>query len=448
MKKTCNCILLAFLLLVPFAATPVYSLGLGDDIEDAAEAMYKWTRTDTSLWHMMAEFCDYYPKRLSGSDNLERGIDWVIATMRARGWDVRTQNVSVPSWKRGNEWLKMHGVLEKEMKIAGLGGSVSTGVAPLVAEVYVVNSFDDLKTHAEEVKGKIVVWNVEFTTYGETVAYRYGGASEAARYGAVASLVRSIGPFGMQTPHTGGMKYNDSLPKIPAAAISMEDALLLQRMQDRKVKIELELMLVSSWASDANSRNVIIELKGTTHPEEIVVMGGHIDSWDLGTGAMDDAGGCFVAWRALEMMRDLGLKPRRTIRLCLWTNEENGTRGAQAYADSTKNEHHVAGIESDGGTFRPRGFSGTLPPDMKEDLLDAFEHLEIIGASEIRDGDGGADTGPLREKGIPVMELEVDISRYFWYHHTEADTPDKLNPKEMNDCTYAMALAAWACANR
>lgn len=434
-----------FLLL---ASTQLLSSDLGDDIEDAAERMYQWTRADTSLWGSMAEFCDVYPKRLSGTDNLERGIDWIIATMRQRGWDVTTQRVTVPNWKRGNEWLKMHGQLVKDMKMAGLGGSVNTGGGSVRAAVYVVKSFDELKAHPDEARGKIVVWNVDFTSYGETVAYRYSGASEAARYGAVASLVRSIGPFGMQTPHTGSMGYIDSLPKIPAAAITMEDAMLLQRMQDRGVGTELELMMESHFEDDAVSRNVIIEVPGTSHPEEIVVMGGHIDSWDIGTGAMDDAGGCFVAWRALEMIRDLDLKPKRTIRLCLWTNEENGTRGAQAYADSTKNEHHVVGIECDGGTFRPRGFSGTMPPDMKQDLLDAFEHIELIGASEIRDGEGGADTGPLLKKGIPVMELDVDISRYFWYHHTEADTPDKLNGQEMNDCTYAMAIAAWACANR
>jgi carboxypeptidase Q len=312
--------------------------------------------------------------------------------------------------------------------------------------VLVVRSFDELRTRQHEARGRIVVWNVEFTTYPATVAYRYNGASEAARYGAVASLVRSVGPFGLQTPHTGGMGYNDSLAKIPAAAITMEDAMMLQRMQDRGERIELELRMQARWEPDAPSRNIIIEIPGTERPNEVVVMGGHIDSWDIGSGAMDDAGGCFVAWRALVHMRTLGMRPKRTIRVCFWTNEENGLRGGITYADSTKQETHVMGIESDYGTFRPVAFSTSAKGDLRAKLDDVVSLLDVVGAAQLRDGEGGADTSPLHERGVPVMELVTD-GRYFWYHHTDADTPDKLDPVEMRQCAYAMALMAWVNAN-
>lgn len=437
------------LLVVLCANAVAQESSVADRFKADADRLYEVAMADNGLWPLVAEFCDQYPRRLGGTENLEKGIEWLVQRMKKDGWDVRTQSVMVPNWKRGKESLQMLTAPGKSMAVLGLGGSVGTGSAPVKAEVLVVSSFDELKQRQAEAKGRIVVWNVPFTTYGETVRYRYGGPSEAARYGAVASLVRSVGPFGMQTPHTGGMGYNDSLPKIPAAAITMEDAMLLDRMQSRGQRPVLELSMEARWEPDAPSKNIIIEIKGSEKPNEVVVMGGHIDSWDVGTGAMDDASGCFVTWRALHHIRSLGLKPKRTLRVCFWTNEENGLRGGKGYEEQTRNETHYLGMEVDGGTFRPVGFSGTLPDDMK-----AFANeiqvglLDRVGATSFETGEGGADTSPLQEKGVPVMELVVDTTKYFWYHHTEADTPDKLNPTELNQCTYAVAVMAWAFANR
>jgi carboxypeptidase Q len=413
----------------------------------AAQLMGVLQDGDT-LWQQIAEFTDHYPRRLSGTQNLERGIDWLVERLKRDGWDVRTQPAMVPVWVRGKEWCRLvEGGSPHAMPMVGLGGSVSTGGKPLRAEVLVVTSMDDLKANAEKAKGRIVVWNVPFVKYSETVSYRYKGPSEAARYGAVASLVRSIGPYGMQTPHTGNSSYNDSLTKIPAGAITMEDAMLLQRLQDRGEHAVIELYMEGETKPDAPSRNIVFEIKGSEKPEEVVVMGGHIDSWDVGTGAMDDASGAFTTWRALHVIRRAGLKPKRTLRVCFWTNEENGLRGGKAYAEQTKNEKHFAGIEMDGGAFQPKGFSGAIPEPLLIKVKDVMTGLlQPVGATEWKDGEGGADTGPLHELGVPVLELEVDNSKYFWYHHTEADTIDKLDPQDLNKCVYAVAVMAYALA--
>jgi carboxypeptidase Q len=446
-RRVMKCIIV--LLLTLSASAVAQESSVADRFKADAERLYEVTQADKGLWPLIAEFCDQYPARLSGSENLEKGIDWIVERMKRDGWDVRTQDVMVPNWKRGKESLTLITAPGREMPVLGLGGSVGTGERPVKAEVLVVKSFDDLKQRQAEAKGRIVVWNVPFTTYGETVRYRYSGASEAARYGAVASLVRSVGPFGMQTPHTGGMGYNDSLPKIPSAAITMEDAMLLERMQARGQRPVLALSMEARWEPDAPSRNIIIEIKGSELPNEVVVMGGHIDSWDVGTGAMDDASGCFVTWRALHHIHDLGLRPKRTLRVCFWTNEENGLRGGKGYEEQTRDETHYLGMEVDGGTFRPTGFSGSLPEDMKQ-FAQAVQNILLsrVGATNYEVGEGGADTSPLQEKGVPVMELTVDTTRYFWFHHTAADTPDKLDPTELNQCTYAVAVMAWAFANR
>lgn len=412
-------------------------------------ALKPTTDSDSALWLSIAAFCDRYPRRLSGSPALEQGLDWIIAQMQKQGWTVRTQPVMVPTWIRGAESLHMLSAPSRPLPMMGLGGSVSTGGKPLRAQALVVQSFEELEARSAQARGKIVVWNVPFTTYGETVRYRSGGASAASRHGAVASLTRSVGPFGMQTPHTGGMGYQQGAQPIPAAAITMEDAMLMQRMQDRGETIELELAMDARTVEDRPSRNIIIEIPGSEAPNEVVVMGGHIDSWDVGTGAMDDASGCFVTWHALNAIKALGKQPKRTIRVCFWTNEENGLRGGKAYAEQTTGETHVLAMEVDGGTFQPRGFSGSVQGALKADV-ESLMRVGITGSQPptLEEGGGGADTGPLRERGVPVIELVVDTSKYFWYHHTEADTPDKLNPQELNACAYAMAVMAWGVANR
>ena len=331
----------------------------------------------------------------------------------------------------------------------GLGRSVGTPPGGVTAEVLVVSSFDELAARATEARGKIVLFNVPFTSYGRTVRYRSNGAVAAARAGAVASLIRSVTPYSQLTPHTGAMRYADTVRRIPHAAITVEDAEMLHRMQRRGERIVVRLTMAADTLPDAVSRNVIGELRGTEQPDEIVVIGGHIDSWDVGQGAMDDGGGVVAAWEVIRLLHDLGLRPRRTIRVVGWTNEENGLRGALAYRDRHRDEleRHVLAIESDAGVFKPSGF-GFRGSDAAFEIVTAIGSLlDRIESGEIRRGGGGADIGPIMREGVPGMGLRVDGTRYFWYHHTAADTIDKLDPREMALCVATMAVMAYVVAD-
>jgi carboxypeptidase Q len=331
----------------------------------------------------------------------------------------------------------------------GLGGSVGTPAEGITARVLVVSGFADLIARASEARGKIVLFNVPFTNYGETVQYRGRGADAAARAGAVASLIRSVTPYSQQTPHTGAMSYSDSVPRIPHAAITVEDALMLQRMQERGQRIVVRLKMSAQTLPDAQSRNVMADVVGSERPEEVVVVGGHIDSWDVGQGAMDDGGGSVVAWEAVRLLKRLGLRPRRTVRVVLWTNEENGLHGGRGYRDQHLAEvpKHVLAIESDAGVFKPQGFGFSGSDAAFATVQQVGRLLDRIEAGRITRGGGGADIGPLARDGVPVMGLNVDGTRYFWYHHTDADTVDKLDPREMALCVAAMAVMAYVVAD-
>jgi carboxypeptidase Q len=245
------------------------------------------------------------------------------------------------------------------------------------------------------------------------------------------------------------MHYEEDVAKIPHAAITIEDALLMQRMQDRGKRIRLNLHMEGQTLPDVPSRNVVAEIRGWEHPEEVVIMGGHIDSWDVGQGAMDDGGGCVAAWEALRILNDLGLRPRRTIRVVLWTNEENGLRGGEGYRDAHRDDlsNFVAAIESDGGTFKPLGFGFSGVDEAFPIVQEIGALLEPIGAGRITRGGGGADIGPLMAEGVPGMNLAVEGEKYFWYHHTHADTIDKIDPRELALCTAAMAIMSYALAD-
>jgi carboxypeptidase Q len=314
--------------------------------------------------------------------------------------------------------------------------------------VLVVTSFDDLEKRAAEARGKIVLFDVPFTTYGETVRYRGTGATAAARVGAVALLLRSVASASMYTPHTGALRYDTTVTRIPAAAITVEDAMMLHRMQDRGQPISVHLMMNARTLPDAPSRNVVAEIRGRELPDEVVVMGGHIDSWDVGQGAMDDAGGVVAAWEAVRLMKALGLRPRRTVRVVGWTNEENGTRGGQAYraAHIADIEKHVFALESDNGVFRPFGIAAVGTDSALAMLRRIAPLLARIGADSVIRGDGEADIGPLLASGVPGAGLEVDGTRYFWYHHTDADMPDKLDPHDVARCVATMAVYAYVLA--
>jgi len=314
----------------------------------------------------------------------------------------------------------------------------------------VVSSFDELKAHAADAKGKIVLFDVPFTNYGQTVAYRGVGAIEAAKLGAVATLIRAVGPFGMRTPHTGSMApYDSAVTKIAAAALSMEDAAMLHRMQARGQKIVVRLEMEAHMEADAPSRNVMGELVGREKPDEVIVFGGHLDSWDVGTGAMDDAGGVVVAWEAVRLLRRLGLHPRRTIRAVGCVNEENGGRGGLAYHDAHRAElpKHIAAIESDGGTFKFRGFGFSGGDSAFAVIQQISKLLKPLGADSAFVGGGGSDIAPIMGEGVPGTGHVVDGTRYFWYHHSEADNADKIDPRELGEHAAAMAIMPYVLAD-
>ncbi|MAG21540.1 MAG: carboxypeptidase [Candidatus Marinimicrobia bacterium] len=425
--------------------TPVSSV-----YQAAAVQLISAALADSFAYNRLAELTDSFGPRFSGTKNLEDAIDWILEEMRQDGFEnVRGEEVMIPRWVRGNEWARLEAPWKKELAMLGLGGSVATPAEGITAEVLVVGSFEELEKRADEAEGKIVLFNVPFTNYGETVRYRYAGASAAAKAGGVASLIRSVGPFSMNTPHTGGMSYEEDVPKIPHAAITVEDAAMLGRTAKRGERIVVTLYMEAHFEDDVPSRNVVAELVGREKPEEIVVLGGHIDSWDVGQGAMDDGGGCVAAWQAVKLMQDLGLRPRRTVRVVLWTNEENGLRGGNGYRDAHREEldNHILAMESDAGVFKPEGFGFSGSPEALSIIRKIAQLLQPIGAGEIKEKGGGADIGPIMKEGVPGMGLNVDGSNYFWYHHTNADTMDKLDPHEMNLCVAAMAVMAYVVAD-
>jgi carboxypeptidase Q len=404
---------------------------------------------DSAAYGRLTELVDRFGPRFSGTDNLERAVDWILERMRADGLEnIRGEPVMVPVWVRGEESAELVRPFRRSLPMLGLGGSVGTPPEGIEAEVLVVSSFDDLEARRAQARGRIVLFDVPFTTYGETVRYRSAGAVAAARAGAVASVIRSVTPMSLATPHTGAMDYADSVPRIPHAALTVEDAGLIRRLSDRGEPVALRLRMGAHVLPDRASRNVVAELRGRERPEEVVVMGGHTDSWDVGQGAMDDGGGVVAAWEALRLLHRLGLRPRRTIRVVGWTNEENGLRGGLAYRDAhaATLDRHVLAIETDAGVFAPRGF-GFQGTDSAFALVAAVGPLlERIGAGAITRGGGGADIGPIMRQGVPGMSLAVDGTKYFWYHHSNADTIDKLDPREMGMCVAALAVMAYVVA--
>ncbi len=385
--------------------------------------------------------CDRIGARISGSRALDAAIAWALSELKTDGFDsVRAEQVMVPRWVRGKESATLLSPIRKPLAMLGLGMSVGGNVT---ADVLVVRDFDELKARSSEVRGKIVCYDAPFTSYGQTVRYRSSGPSEAAKLGAVATLVRSVGPGGFQTPHTGALRYESGIPKIPAAALSIEDATLLSRMQERGERITVRLTMSARQLKDAPSANVIAELRGTEKPDEILVLGGHLDSWDVGQGANDDGGGCLACWEAVRLLKVLDLRPKRTIRLVLFTNEENGTAGGQAYFKAHASEKHVAALEADGGVGAPQGFGISA----KDPAFFALaKSLEPLGTGPITDGGGGADIGPLAEKNVPQIGLKNDMSLYWNIHHTHADTFDKVNKSEFNACVSAIAVLIHAIA--
>jgi hypothetical protein len=406
--------------------------------------------------------CDRIGNRLSGSLALVKAVEWSVDEMKGVGLqNVHMITTNVPRWIRGSESASLVEPLQKSLFMLGLGGSVATPRGGITAEIAVVSSFAELDKLGERaVTGKIVVFDVPYVEYGETVIYRVSGASRAARLGAVGVLVRSITPHSLRDPHTGALNYESTEAKIPAAAITVEDAIYLHRLVQSGQRVRVHLQMESHFEPDATSADVTGDIIGREKPDEVVVIGGHLDSWDVGQGAHDDGAGVMAALEAAALIKRLGIQPRRTIRVVFWTNEENGGKGGLAYRsfvgrDVTK---HVAAIEMDGGAEAPIGFDLALSPkphgmhtaiwdNMQEKASAIGGLLKRIDAGRVLPGEGEADIEPLMKDGVPGFGLRTVMTRYFDYHHTQADTFDKIVPDEFRRCTAAMAVMSYVLAD-
>ncbi|MFO0838016.1 MAG: M20/M25/M40 family metallo-hydrolase [Phycisphaerae bacterium] len=431
--------------------------------ELTAQRIIQAAMRENAAYDKLERLCDDVGCRISGSPALERAVDWAVATLRADGQDcVRAEPVMVPKWVRGEESLQMIEPRRRPVEMLGLGGSVGTPEEGITAPVVSVRDENALRELGDAVAGRIVLFDFPMPTgreergagYGSAVRFRGNGASWAAKQGAVACLIRSVTTRSLRSPHTGAMHYVDTPRRIPAAAVSVEDAAMISRLCARGVPVVVTLKMQARDERMSPSANVVAELCGSERPDEIVVISGHLDSWDVGQGANDDGGGCATAMEAINVLRKLNLRPRRTIRVVLWTNEENGLAGGRQYARDHEWElpRHVAAIESDSGVFAPTGFSVDHRDAQRQS--DAAAELEalmsLVAALEIREagqGHSGADVSPMREFGVLLMGQNADMTHYFDVHHTHADTLDKVDPYQLSRHVAAMATMAYVLAD-
>lgn len=403
-----------------------------------------------------AYLTDQIGPRLSGSQNAARAVQWATEQYRSWGIDVHQEKVMVPHWVRGIERAHLVSHRDQNVVLTALGGSVATPAAGITADVVEVASFDELeKLGRDKVRGKIVFYNkamdmmlVEsgraFEAYSQAVVFRGGGASRAAEYGAVASVIRSVASASLRTPHTGSLHYDEQQPKIPAAALSIEDAELVHRLLARGDRVRMHLVLTPKTLEDVESANVIAEIRGSERPEEVVLLGGHLDSWDLGTGAIDNATGCAMVMETMRTLKELGIRPKRTIRGVLFMNEENGLRGGHKYFENVSQreelQRHVAAIETDAGSAPPTGFITTLEGKALDDLQRRAAPLSRIAPMRfVSSKHTGADTSPLTDAGVIGFGFVPDPRHYFDYHHSAADTLDKVDPKVLAQDTATVA---------
>ena len=403
--------------------------------------------------------------RLTGSLQAERAVQYVAEEMRKLGLEVRLQKLTVPHWVRGEErgelieWNGMATGSTQKIVLTALGGSIDTGASGLTAEIVVVENYDELKRlGTKNIEGKIVLYNVKFdrtlaelnqagAAYGQIGPYRGIGASEAAKLGAVAVLVRSAGGSQNRLAHTGSLRYLDGVKKIPAAAVPFEDAEIIANLA-KSGKVRMKLVLTPKTWPDTTSYNVIADLKGSDKPDEIIVVGGHLDSWDLGTGALDDAVGVAMAMQTVYALKQLKLQPRRTVRVVAFMNEENGFVGATKYAEEENAAQHFAAIEGDLGASHPIGFIFAGKNEALPFLRPLADVLNKQGAGQINvQPNASSDISTLTAKGVPSFGPWFDTRTYFNYHHSAADTFDKVNPKELAENCSVMAVLAYGLAN-
>jgi hypothetical protein len=465
-------------LLLPAAvAISLPAQPIADKYRATAAKLIGMAQQDDEGLDRLEYLCDRIGNRVSGSESLNKAIDWAVAEMKKAGFEnVQKIPVKVPHWVRGHETAVLVSPTDRSLHMLGLGDSVGTPAGGITADVIAVSTFEELAAmDKSRIAGKIVLFNAPYVSYGQTVMYRSAGPSRAAALGAVGVLVRSITPLSLRSPHTGALSYDANVRKIPAAALSIEDAESLARMCRRGVPVRVKLTMEAKMLPDADSFDVVGEIRGSEKPEEIVVLGGHIDSWDIGQGAQDDGSGIMATMQAVSLIKKAGLKPRRTIRVAFWTNEENGGAGGRAYAKwvgATPATTHVAAIEMDGGAEKPTGFGfgsaspglgghrravppgSEAPPTMAPTSDAAFARvteigtlLEPIHASAIRRGGGGSDIAPLMQAGVPGFGLSTAGTHYFDWHHTDADTFDKINRQDFKDCSAALAVMAFVLAD-
>jgi len=418
-------------------------------------------------YRQVAHLADNIGPRLTGSAQAAKAVDYVAAELKAIGCDVQLEKVTVPHWVRGEEtaalvqWPGQAKNTTQKIVLCALGGSVATPNEGISAEVITVKNFDELKaTPRDKVAGKIVLFNYPFDkriaaegrggeAYGEAVVYRGDGPSAAARQGAVACLIRSVGGADYRIPHTGQTKYADDAPKIAAGAVTAEDADLIVDLA-KQGPVKMKLVLTPQTLPEVESANVIGDVKGSEHPEQVLIVSGHLDSWDLGTGAIDDGAGVAVSMEAANLIQKLHLKPKRTIRVIAWMNEENGLAGSKQYAKDHEKDwaNHFATMETDGGAGHPIGLNIKAKAEVKAMLKPVAAILQESGAGMLSLAEhAGADIEPMEKAGVPAFAPIQDSRFYFNYHHTPADTLDKIVPKELAENSAIVAVWAYALAN-
>jgi Zn-dependent M28 family amino/carboxypeptidase len=418
-------------------------------------------------YRQVARLANNIGPRLSGSAQATKAVEYVASELKALGCDVQLEKVMVPHWVRGAETAALVQFpgqapnTTQKIVLCALGGSVATPETGIEAEVLVVKNFDELKSMPrEKVAGKIVLFDYPFDkqmaaegrggpAYGEAVLYRSHGPSTAARQGAVACLIRSVGGADYRLPHTGMTDYAKDAPKIPAGAVTAEDADLIANLVSQG-PVKMKLILTPQTLPDAESANVIADIKGREHPEQVVIVSGHLDSWDLGTGAIDDGAGVAVSMEAANLIRKLHLRPKRTIRVIAWMNEENGEAGSKQYAKDHEKEitNHFAAMETDEGAGHPIGVNIRANPEVKKMFAPVADILQESGAGILDLVEHcGADIEPLEKAGVPAFSPIQDSRFYFNYHHTAADTLDKIVPKELAENSAVVAVVAYALAN-
>src|SRR5947199_466479 len=418
-------------------------------------------------YQRVAHLANNVGPRLSGSAQAAKAVEYVAAELKALGCDLQLEKVMVPHWVRGEETAALVQFpgqapnTTQKIVLCALGGSVATPKNGIEAELLVVKNFDELKSMPrEKVAGKIVLFNYPFDkqmaaegrssqAYGEAVVYRSHGPSAAARQGALACLIRSVGGADYRLPHTGMTDYAKDAPKIPAGAVTAEDADLIANLVSQG-PVKMKLILTPQTLPDVESANVIGDMKGSEHPEQVVIVSGHLDSWDLGAGAIDDGAGVAVSMEAANLIQKLHLKAKRTIRVVAWMNEENGSAGSKQYAKDHGKDwaNHFAAMETDGGAGHPLGLDIKGKAEVKKMLAPVAAILQEPGAGMMNLAEHcGADIEPLEKAGVPSFSQIQDSRFYLNYHHTAADTLDKIVPKELAENSAVVAVVGYALAN-